>query len=126
MLPSFALTALLRVELKREIAVILLGGGAIFALGVLDDLYGTHPRAKFAVEVLVAFGVASFGVACKILPYGWLNVLLTVFWIVGLTNALNLLDNMDGLSSGITIIAALAIVYAAANPRCSASESSSK
>ena len=107
---SFALVALLRVELKREIFVILLGGGIIFALGFLDDLLGTHPRVKFAIQVLVAFGVAYFGVASKILPYSWLNIFLTIFWIVGLINALNLLDNMDGLSSGITIIAALAIL----------------
>ena len=107
---SFALVALLRVELKREILVILLGGGIIFALGFLDDLFGTRPKVKFAIQVLVAFGVAYFGVASKILPYSWLNILLTVFWIVGLINALNLLDNMDGLSSGITIIAVLAIL----------------
>lgn len=107
---SFALIALLRVELKREILVILLGGGIIFVLGLLDDLFGTHPRVKFAVQALVAFGVAYSGVASKILPYSWLNILLTVFWIVGLINALNLLDNMDGLSSGITIIATLAIL----------------
>ena len=106
---SFALVALLRVELKREILVILLGGGVIFTLGLLDDLFGTRPRVKFAVQVLAAFGVAYFGVASKILPFNWMNIFLTVFWTVGLINALNFLDNMDGLSSGITIIAALAI-----------------
>ena len=106
---SFALVALLRVELKRETFVILLGGGIIFALGLLDDLFGTRPRVKFAVQVLAAFGVAYFGVASKILPFNWMNIFLTVFWTVGLINALNFLDNMDGLSSGITIIAALAI-----------------
>ena len=106
---SFALVALLRVELKREILVILLGGGVIFILGLLDDFFGTRPRVKFAVQVLAAFGVAYFGVASKILPFNWMNIFLTVFWTVGLINALNFLDNMDGLSSGITIIAALAI-----------------
>ena len=65
---SFALAALLRVELSREVVVILLGGGVIFVLGLLDDLFGTHPRIKFAVQVLVAFGVAYFGVTSRILP----------------------------------------------------------
>ncbi|MBC8520370.1 MAG: undecaprenyl/decaprenyl-phosphate alpha-N-acetylglucosaminyl 1-phosphate transferase, partial [Methanomicrobia archaeon] len=106
---SFVLVILLRVELKRGIIVILAGGGIIFVLGLLDDLFGTRPRVKLLVQVIVAFGVAYFGVASKILPYNWLNILLTVFWMVGLMNALNMLDNMDGLSSGITIIAALAI-----------------
>jgi UDP-GlcNAc:undecaprenyl-phosphate GlcNAc-1-phosphate transferase len=76
---------------------------------LLDDLFGTHPRVKFAIQVFVGFGTVSFGVASKVLPFSWLNISLTLIWIVMLTNALNLLDNMDGLSSGITIIAALAI-----------------
>jgi len=106
---SFMLVALLRLELRAEILVIMLGGGVIFALGVLDDIFEMHPNAKFAVQFLVAFGVVYLGVACKILPYKWLNISFTVFWIIGMMNAINLLDNMDGLSSGITIIAALAI-----------------
>jgi UDP-GlcNAc:undecaprenyl-phosphate GlcNAc-1-phosphate transferase len=106
---SFMLVVLLRLELKAEILVIVLGGGIIFGLGIMDDIFGMHPRIKFAFQFLVAFGVVYLGVACRILPYGWLNISFTVFWIVGMMNALNLLDNMDGLSSGITIIAALAI-----------------
>ena len=106
---SFTLAALLRINLDRKILVILLGGGIIFVFGLLDDIYGTRLRVKFAVQVIVAFGVAYFGVASKILPFNWMNIFLTVFWTVGLINALNFLDNMDGLSSGITIIAALAI-----------------
>lgn len=107
---GFVLAVLLRVELSRAVLVILLGGGAMFALGLTDDIFGTHPRIKFSIQIIVALGVAYFGVASKILPYNWMNISLTVFWIVGLSNALNLLDNMDGLSSGVTIIAALAIL----------------
>jgi UDP-GlcNAc:undecaprenyl-phosphate GlcNAc-1-phosphate transferase len=106
---SFVLVVLLRMELRAEILVIMLGGGVIFVLGVVDDIFGMHPRIKFTFQLLVAFGVVYLGVACRILPYRWLNISLTVFWIVGMMNALNLLDNMDGLSSGITIIAALTI-----------------
>ncbi len=107
---SFAAALLLRVELSREVVVILLGGGVMFTLGLLDDLFGTLPKVKFAAQILVALGVAYFGVVSKIMPYNWMNISLTVFWIVGLTNALNLLDNMDGLSSGVTITAALGIL----------------
>lgn len=106
---SFTLSVLLRIDLKREILVLLIGGGAIFVLGLLDDIYGTRPLIKFAIQLLVALGVAYFGIVSKFLPFSWLNISLTVFWIVGLTNALNFLDNIDGLSSGITIIAALAL-----------------
>lgn len=106
---SFMIATLLVVEPKKEIIVLLLGGLVIFILGFLDDLFGTYPTIKFAIQVAVALGVANFGIASKITPYVWLDIPLTVFWIVGLTNALNLLDNMDGLSSGITVIASLGI-----------------
>ena len=112
---SFMLATFWGLEVRGELLMVLLGGGAVFALGVVDDLWGTHHRKKFALikfaaQVSIAIGVVYLGVVSKILPYSWLDISLTVFWIVGLTNALNLLDNMDGLSSGITIVAAVAIL----------------
>lgn len=107
---SFVLAILLITEPKKEIFVILAGGGAIFVLGFLDDLRGTNPKFKFAFQIVVAFAVAYLGVVSKFTPYVWLEVSLTVLWIVGLSNAINFLDNMDGLSSGIVIIAASSIM----------------
>jgi UDP-GlcNAc:undecaprenyl-phosphate GlcNAc-1-phosphate transferase len=107
---SFAVAGLLRLEFNRELIIVLLGGLVIFILGILDDRVGTHFKTKFAVQLLVAVGVVSFGVSCKILPYQWANIFITIFWIVGLTNALNFLDNMDGVSSGIAIVASLFIL----------------
>ncbi len=107
---SFGLVTLLRIELSREKIAVLLGGGAVFALGVLDDRFGTRPKFKFAAQITIALGVAYFGAASKIWPYNWIDICITVFWIVGLTNALNLLDNMDGLASGIAIIASMALL----------------
>ena len=106
---SFVLATLFRVELQREVYVVVLGATVIFILGALDDYFTTHPKIKFSVQLGVAVATAFLGVVIKILPYHWLNILVTVFWIVGLTNALNLLDNMDGLSSGVTIIASVGI-----------------
>jgi UDP-GlcNAc:undecaprenyl-phosphate GlcNAc-1-phosphate transferase len=93
-----------------SIGVILLSSSVIFALGLLDDLFGTYPKTKFAVQVLIAITMIPLGVTSKIFPYNWMNFGFTVLWIVGITNALNLLDNMDGLSSGVAIIAACAIL----------------
>jgi len=107
---SFVLAILLIADPKKEIFVILAGGGAIFALGFLDDLYGTYPKIKFAFQIVIAFAVAYLGVVSKFTPYFWLDVSLTILWIVGLSNAINFLDNMDGLSSGIVIIAASSIM----------------
>jgi UDP-N-acetylmuramyl pentapeptide phosphotransferase/UDP-N-acetylglucosamine-1-phosphate transferase/uncharacterized SAM-binding protein YcdF (DUF218 family) len=89
--------------------IILMGACAIFILGFLDDLKGTYPKTKFASQVFIAFLMILFGIKSKIFPYSWLNIPLTLIWIVGLTNALNFIDNMDGLSSGVTSIAAITI-----------------
>jgi UDP-GlcNAc:undecaprenyl-phosphate GlcNAc-1-phosphate transferase len=107
---SFALVFLLKVDLGREGIFMLSGGGMIFALGLLDDIFGMRPGIKLAAQIAIAFGVAHFGIRCKILPYNWMNISLTVLWIVGLTNALNLLDNMDGLASGVSTITAFSIL----------------
>jgi UDP-GlcNAc:undecaprenyl-phosphate GlcNAc-1-phosphate transferase len=107
---SFVLATLMIADLKKEIFIILAGGGAMFALGFLDDIYGTNPKIKFAFQIIIAFAVAYLGVVSKFTPYFWLEVSLTVVWIVGLSNAINFLDNMDGLSSGIVIISASSIM----------------
>jgi UDP-GlcNAc:undecaprenyl-phosphate GlcNAc-1-phosphate transferase len=62
---------------------------------------------KFGVQVAVAVGLYVSGVKVNLgwLP-DWLNLLLSIVWIVGITNAINLLDNMDGLSAGISAVAA--------------------
>lgn len=106
---SFISSALLRAKINFEIVIVFLGGGIMFILGLLDDLLGTRPKVKLMVQVLVAFGVMYFGVIGRILPYKWLNVSVTALWIVGLANAVNMIDNMDGLSSGVVSIAGLGI-----------------
>jgi len=106
---SFMASGFLRTQPDIGIIAILAGGGLIFILGILDDRLGTHPGSKFTIQAIVGIGVICFGVVSKIFPYSWLNIFLTIFWITGITNALNLIDNMDGLSSGMAIIAAMGI-----------------
>ncbi|MGB9598124.1 MAG: MraY family glycosyltransferase, partial [Candidatus Poribacteria bacterium] len=107
---SFILPILFIVELKKEIAILLIGGMAIFVLGFIDDIYRSRASIKFIVQTIVALGVVYFGLVSRLTPFFLLDAILTVVWIVGLTNALNMLDNMDGLSSGITIIGASGIL----------------
>lgn len=106
---SFVIPTLLMVGVKREIIVLISGGTIIFVLGLLDDIFGTYPLIKFMVQILIALAVAELGIVSKLTGHIWIDLPLTMFWIVGLTNALNLLDNMDGLSSGISIISAMGI-----------------
>jgi UDP-GlcNAc:undecaprenyl-phosphate/decaprenyl-phosphate GlcNAc-1-phosphate transferase len=80
-------------------------GLAIAGLGLLDDLWSLKPSTKLIVEIVLASAVVFLGHRL-----GWtsslaIDAMLTVFWIVGITNAFNLLDNMDGLAAGVGSIA---------------------
>ncbi len=86
----------------------LLGGGAIaFATGLVDDVLGRRfpPGAKAVGQLIAAFTLVFADVRTSFMPYEWMNSALTLLWIVGMTNAFNLLDNMDGLSAGVAFVA---------------------
>jgi len=104
---------LLLVPWTRETMGVLLAGTAVFTLGLVDDLVEIAPQRKFLIQLLIAALVVLFGVRIKIISFPPLAVFLTIIWIVGITNAVNILDNMDGLSSGITFVASgCSFVYA--------------
>jgi UDP-GlcNAc:undecaprenyl-phosphate GlcNAc-1-phosphate transferase len=86
---------------------ILLGSIIAFGTGLIDDVFGSRfPAGGKAVgQISAALCVVAGGVSTSFLPTPALNALLTVFWLVGITNAFNLLDNMDGLASGVALIA---------------------
>lgn len=90
-----------------KIVLILAAALVIFGLGVFDDLVGVNFdfRLKFAIQFAVTGLLVMGGITIDVFPYQWLNRVVTVLWIVGITNAFNLLDNMDGLSSGVAILA---------------------
>jgi UDP-GlcNAc:undecaprenyl-phosphate GlcNAc-1-phosphate transferase len=111
---AFLLSALLFAPRTGALLGVLVGSGLIFLLGFWDDLRPLKPAQKLLGQILIAclavgLGVrASFGgeLAAYSSLLSFLGVPLSVFWIVGITNAFNLLDNMDGLSSGVAAIAA--------------------
>lgn len=101
-----------------ELCVIAFGGVVILALGVADDFLGLRARHKFLVQFAVAAmvcvaGKAIFTIDLPLLGHlelGWfLGSILTVLWIVGVMNAFNLVDGMDGLASGLALIASLGL-----------------
>ena len=102
----------LNFQLERGI---LAGSGIIFLVGLYDDLYHLTPPAKLLGQILAAAVVISFGFYTNFftpkiespLLAQFPNIILTFIWLVGITNAINLLDNMDGLAAGISLIAAL-------------------
>ncbi|MFL6334949.1 MAG: hypothetical protein ACJ754_16680 [Pyrinomonadaceae bacterium] len=96
----------------REGWVVMGASSALFVVGLVDDFLNTKPYQKLIGQVLGASAVVYFGL---VLPWGWgasVAMAVTIFWLIGITNAINLLDNMDGLAAGISAVAA---VFIAAN-----------
>jgi UDP-GlcNAc:undecaprenyl-phosphate GlcNAc-1-phosphate transferase len=84
-----------------------LGGGALlFLAGFVDDLYALPAWAKLGAQVGAAAIALSSGLTVELVGSDWIAVPLGVVWLVGMTNAFNLLDNMDGLAATLAAIAA--------------------
>ena len=95
--------------LASHLGVIFLGSAIIWMLGMADDLWSLSPWVRLAVEAGVALMLVHFGKLNVTLffEHGAIQTAVTVLWIVGLINAFNMLDNMDGLSAGVGGIIAL-------------------
>lgn len=86
----------------------------ILMLGVVDDIRGASPLTKLAVQACAALVLVQFGYGVPVLtnPFGgtfaagWLSAPLTVAWVLAVTNAVNLIDGLDGLAAGVVAIAA--------------------
>jgi UDP-GlcNAc:undecaprenyl-phosphate GlcNAc-1-phosphate transferase len=85
---------------------ILLASTFLFLVGLVDDLIHVKPYQKLIGQILGAAFVVYYGLALPWTGSKLINMALAIFWLIGISNAINLLDNMDGLASGIAIIAA--------------------
>jgi len=85
---------------------ILVGATIVSFLGIWDDRRGLRPLLKLLGQAVAASMLIISGIQVSFLPHPALNVAITFIWILGITNALNLLDNMDGLSGGVGAVAA--------------------
>lgn len=113
-LPLFGTDAAGALELLLKLAP---GAAIVFASGVFDDIYGLQPAQKLCAHVAAAAsaylaGVRIAGPASFALP-AWLGAIVTIVWIAGCTNALNLIDGVDGLAAGVGVCAAAATMIAA-------------
>lgn len=86
--------------------VILLASTFLFLVGLVDDVLHIKPYQKLIGQILGSAFVVYYGLSLPWTGSVLLNMALAIFWLIGITNAINLLDNMDGLASGIAIIAA--------------------
>ena len=86
--------------------LLLAGGLTLLAVGAIDDARPLKPQSKLVAQIVVAAALAGLGLQLRLTGYPPLDIVLTLVWIVGITNAINLLDNMDGLATGIAALAA--------------------
>jgi UDP-GlcNAc:undecaprenyl-phosphate GlcNAc-1-phosphate transferase len=84
--------------------VIISASAFLFLVGLVDDLIHTKPYQKLIGQIMGSAFVIYYGLTLPWTSSHSLNVVLTIFWLIGITNALNLLDNMDGLAAGIAVI----------------------
>ena len=99
----------------------LAGGSIIFVLGLLDDLFNLSAGVKLLGQCIAAIVAFSLGVSVNVLdlpfsqllPLGLFSFPVTLLWLVGLPNAMNFIDGVDGLASGVSIIASLTLMMIA-------------
>lgn len=112
---GFAVALVTVLPLHQEVIGLLAGGLVILVVGMIDDWKGLSPYAKLVGQILAAVVAVSFGVRVHfvsnpffggIMPLGYLTIPVTIAWLVGITNALNLMDGLDGLAAGIAAISA--------------------
>jgi UDP-GlcNAc:undecaprenyl-phosphate/decaprenyl-phosphate GlcNAc-1-phosphate transferase len=90
-------------------AVILLGAAFLFALGLFDDFRNIKPHNKLIGQILAAALVVFLGFRLHWFNSLTLDTMVTLLWIIGITNAFNLIDNMDGLCAGVGLVACVAL-----------------
>lgn len=85
--------------------VVIYASTFLFLVGLVDDVLHIKPYQKLIGQVMGSAFVIYYGLSLPWTTYSPLNTAITIFWLIGVTNALNLLDNMDGLATGIAVIA---------------------
>lgn len=105
---AFALSLLLFSPPQHlvELGAVLSGAAFLAVIGLWDDRYGLSIRTRLAAMAIAALALVAAGIQIRLFKTPLLDIPLTVLWVLTITNALNFLDNMDGLAAGLTAIAA--------------------
>ncbi|QIR40747.1 undecaprenyl/decaprenyl-phosphate alpha-N-acetylglucosaminyl 1-phosphate transferase [Tolypothrix sp. PCC 7910] len=119
---ALVLATLLRpIELQgvlAQVLTILLGGTILVLVGFIDDQFGLPPSVRMFTQILTALLLVANGIRIEVTfgtPIDYLlSLSLTVFWVVGITNAINLMDGMDGLAGGVSFITAMSLLAVSA------------
>ena len=104
-------TLLFSTSLASSIVGVLLAGTLVALVGLIDDRYALPPWAKMLGQIIGVVILILYGIHVRLPVPMILNYFITFFWIVGISNAINFLDNMDGLSAGVSAVAAAFILF---------------
>ncbi|SFL62740.1 glycosyltransferase family 4 protein [Pelosinus propionicus] len=118
---AFVLAVLASMYVSREVMGLLVGGTVILIVGIIDDLKPLPARVKLLGQIIAAAVLVMFDIKIEWLtnPFGemiyveYLAIPLTILWVVGLTNTVNLIDGLDGLAAGVSTIASVTILLVA-------------
>ena len=107
---AFTLAILANSILDRQVVAILAGATLLVLVGVVDDIVEVPAAVKMLAQLVAAGIVIGSGVVLTLSPWTWLgdviDIALTIVWLLGITNAMNFADGMDGLATGLSIITA--------------------
>ena len=115
-------TAEIPEETAQGVIGLFIGGSLIVALGLWDDYVSLPPKVKLLGQIICAWAAVAFGVRIDFITsfsgeiaylYDYVTIPLTIFWMVGITNTVNLIDGLDGLAAGVATIASLTICLVA-------------
>ncbi len=113
---AILLSLLRNVQFAKEILGLLIGVTIIFIVGVLDDIYSLPAALRLVTQIVASVVVIISGFYITALPRGFpleyiLEVLITIIWFVGITNAINFLDGIDGLVAGFGAFCSLLFLF---------------
>ncbi|SRR3989339_843386 len=110
----------INLDLKAMLGIFL-GGSLLLIVGIIDDIRGLRATTKLICQIIATLIIISFGLGISfinnpfngLLAIGIFAIPLTLFWVVGITNAINLIDGLDGLATGVTAISAATLFFVA-------------
>ena len=103
---AFLISLALTFEFRQEVLGLVLAGTLMVMLGLIDDFGVLSPMAKLIGQLIAVFVLIRSGIRIEIAAFpDWLDILLTVMWMIGIINAFNIIDVMDGLSAGVGFVA---------------------
>lgn len=114
---SYVVTIFLNFSFSIELKGLIIGGTLILLIGLLDDIKGVSAKWKLIGQLVATCVLIFFGVKLSFLPNTWWGyggeVILTIIWVLGITNAVNFFDGMDGLATGLAVVCSLSFFMVA-------------